>query len=76
MEGIGYTRLFGFTTTVAAIPIATASAFQALYDVTDEEREAIRRFAAQWSKNSTLLPIKNKDGIWSHVPLPNTWFNQ
>jgi hypothetical protein len=32
-----------------------------LYDVTDEEREAIRRFAAQWSKNSTLLPIKDKE---------------
>ena len=59
-QGIGYTRLFGFTTTVAAVPLGTAAAFQALYDVTDEEREAIRRFAAQWSKNSTLLPIKDK----------------
>ena len=60
-QGIGYTRLFGFTTTVAAIPLGTAAAFQALYDVTDDEREAIRRFAAQWSKNSTLLPIKDKE---------------
>ena len=60
-QGIGYTRLFGFTTTVAAVPIATTAAFQALYDVTDEEREAIRRFAADWSKNSTLLPIKDKE---------------
>jgi len=60
-QGIGYTRLFGFTTTVAAVPMATTAAFQALYDVTDEEREAIRRFAAQWSKNSTLLPIKDKE---------------
>jgi len=67
MEGIGYTRLFGFTTTVAAIPMATSAAFQALYDVTDEEREAIRRFAAQWSKNSTLLPIKNEDGSFKYV---------
>ena len=67
MEGIGYTRLFGFTTTVAAIPVATASAFQALYDVTDEEREAIRRFAAQWSKNSTLLPIKQEDGSFKYI---------
>ena len=61
MQTIGYTRLFGFTTTVAAIPMATTAAFQALYDVTDEEREAIRRFAAKWSKNSTLLPIKDKE---------------
>ena len=67
MEGIGYTRLFGFTTTVAAIPMATSAAFQALYDVTDEEREAIRRFAAQWSKNSTLLPIKQEDGSFKYI---------
>ncbi len=67
MQGIGYTRLFGFTTTVAAVPVATTAAFQALYDVTDDEREAIRRFAAQWSKNSTLLPIKNKDGSFKYI---------
>jgi hypothetical protein len=66
-QGIGYTRLFGFTTTVAAVPLGTAAAFQALYDVTDEEREAIRRFAAQWSKNSTLLPIKDENGNFKYV---------
>jgi hypothetical protein len=66
-ESIGYTRLFGFTTTVAAVPMGTAAAFQALYDVTDEEREAIRRFAASWSKNSTLLPIKDSDGNFKYV---------
>ena len=67
LKGIGYTRLFGFTTTVAAIPLATTAAFQALYDVTDEEREAIRRFAAQWSKNSTLLPIKDENGNFKYI---------
>jgi hypothetical protein len=67
LKGIGYTRLFGFTTTVAAIPVATTAAFQALYDVTDDEREAIRRFAAQWSKNSTLLPIKDKNGDFKYI---------
>ena len=66
-ESIGYTRLFGFGATVAAVPYATQKAFQAIYDVTDEEREAIRRYVAQWSKNSTLLPIKNKDGSFSYV---------
>jgi hypothetical protein len=63
----GYTRLFGFTTTVAAVPAATVSAFQALYDVTDEEREAIRRYVAQWSKNSTILPIKLEDGSFKYI---------
>jgi hypothetical protein len=57
----------GFTTTVAAIPVATTAAFQALYDVTDDEREAIRRFAAQWSKNSTLLPMKDENGNFKYI---------
>jgi limonene-1,2-epoxide hydrolase len=65
--GIGHTRLFGFGATVAAVPYATQKAFQAIYDVTDEEREAIRRYVADWSKNSTLLPIKNKDGSFKYV---------
>jgi hypothetical protein len=63
----GYTRLFGFGTTVAAVPMGTAAMFQALYDVTDDEREAIRRYAAEWSKNSTLLPIKDKEGNFKYV---------
>jgi len=63
----GYTRLFGFTTTVAAVPTATVAAFQALYDVTDDEREAIRRYVAQWSKNSTILPIKLEDGSFKYI---------
>ena len=53
-QSIGYTRLFGFGTTVAAVPAGTVAAFQAIYNITEEEREAIRRYAAQWSKNSTL----------------------
>ena len=67
LEGIGYKRLFGFTTTVAAVPAGTAAAFSALYDVTQEERDAIRRFAADWSKNSTLLPIRKEDGKFQYV---------
>ena len=63
----GYTRLFGFTTTVAAVPYATSQMFGALYDVTDEERAALRRYVPNWSKNSTILPIKNKDGSFEYV---------
>ena len=47
--------------------MATVAAFQAIYDVTDDEREAIRKFAAQWSKNSTLLPIKDKEGNFKYI---------
>jgi hypothetical protein len=66
-QTIGYTRLFGFGVTTAAIPYATTQAFQALYDVSDDEREAIRRYVAKWSKNSTILPIKDKKGNFSYV---------
>jgi len=66
-QSIGYTRLFGFGTTVAAVPAGTAAAFSAIYDITEEEREAIRRYAAQWSKNSTLLPMRTEDGNFKYI---------
>ena len=66
-ETLGYTRLFGFGATVAAVPYATQKAFQAIYDVTDEEREAIRRYVADWSKNSTLLLIKDEKGNFKYI---------
>jgi len=66
-QGIGYTRLFGMGATTLAVPAATAEAFAAIYDVTDEEREALRRYVADWSKNSTLLPIKDEEGNFKYV---------
>jgi hypothetical protein len=66
-QSIGYTRLFGMGATTVAVPAATAEAFAAIYDVTDEEREALRRYVADWSKNSTLLPIKDKEGNFKYV---------
>ncbi len=66
-QSIGYTRLFGMGATTIAVPAATAEAFAAIYDVTDEEREALRRYVADWSKNSTLLPIKDEEGNFKYV---------
>jgi len=66
-QAIGYTRLFGMGATTIAVPAATAEAFAAIYDVTDEEREALRRYVADWSKNSTLLPIKDEDGNFKYI---------
>ena len=66
-QGIGYTRLFGFTTTVAAVPYATQKMFQTIYVVTDEEREAIRRYVAGWSTNSTILPMKDEEGNFKYI---------
>ncbi len=67
-QGIGYTRLMGFGATVAAVPYATTEMFKVLYDITDEEQAAIRRYVADWSKNSTILPIKDpKTGEFKYV---------
>jgi hypothetical protein len=66
-QTIGYTRLFGMGATTIAVPAATAEAFAAIYDVTDEEREALRRYVADWSKNSTLLPIKDENGNFKYI---------
>ena len=40
---------------------------QALYDVTRDEIEAMRRYVAKWSKNSTLIPIKDEDGKFKYI---------
>jgi hypothetical protein len=41
--------------------------FQTIYDVTDEEREAIRRYVAGWSTNSTILPMKDEEGNFKYI---------
>ena len=66
-EGIGYTRLLGFGATVAAIPYATTEMFKVIYNVTDEEQAAIRRYVADWSKNSTILPMKDEKGDFKYI---------
>ena len=60
-QRIGYTRLFGFGATVAAVPAGAVELGKTLYDVTDDEVQAIRRYVADWSKNSTIIPIKDKE---------------
>ena len=61
LRGIGMQRLIGMTTTATVVPYATAEAFKAIYNVADEELEAMRRFVPKWSKNSVLLPIRDKE---------------
>jgi hypothetical protein len=67
LAGIGMKRLFGFGVTTAAVPYATVAAAQALYNVADEEIEAMRRYVADWSKNSTLIPQRDKDGKLKYI---------
>ena len=48
--------------TTAALPLGTVAAAQAIYNVADEEIDAMRRYVADWSKNSVLIPFRNDDG--------------
>ena len=66
-RNIGFKRMFGFGTTVVAVPYGTVEAAKAIYDVTEDEMQALRRFVPEWSKNSTLVPIKGEDGKLKYV---------
>jgi len=61
LRDIGLKRLFGLTTVLAVAPYGIQKGFQALYDVTNDELEALKRFLPEWSKNSTILPIRDED---------------
>ena len=65
--GIGYKRLFGFGSTVAVVPYATQEAFKAIHNVTEDEMQALRRYVPEWSKNSTLLPMRTEDGKMKYI---------
>jgi len=65
--GTGFKRLMGMSTTLAGVPIAVTEGAKALYDVSQDEIEAMRRFVPDWSKNSTLVPIKDDDGDLRYV---------
>jgi hypothetical protein len=67
LASIGYKRLIGMATTTAAVPYATTEVAKSLYNVTEDEMNALRRYVADWSKNSTLIPIRGKDGKLKYV---------
>ena len=41
--------------TSVAVPAGVVAGFSALYDVTQEERTAMKNWVASWSKNGTLV---------------------
>ena len=61
LENIGYTRLAGMAATTLAVPYAAVEGAKALYNVTEDEMDAMRRYVADWSKNSTLIPLRDKE---------------
>ena len=67
LKGIGYRRLIGMGATTAAIPAAATKLAQMIYNVTEDEMEALRRYVPDWSKNSTLIPIRKEDGDLKYI---------
>ena len=57
----------GMAITTAAIPLGTIEAMKTLYDISDEERNAMRRYVADWSKNSVLIPFKDENGNMQYI---------
>jgi len=72
LYAIGAKRLIGMASFTTGVPIALTEGAKALYNVTDEELAALRRFVPEWSKNSTLIPIRDEETgdlryiDWSH----------
>ena len=61
LAGIGYRRLVGMMATTAIEPAAMVAAGQAIYDVSEDQLDAMKRYVAKWSKNSTIIPLKDKE---------------
>ena len=61
MYNIGATRAVGMAFTLNAVPAMAVEGAKALYDVTEDEIKALRQFVPDWSKNSTLIPIRDED---------------
>jgi len=60
MYRIGATRATGMAFTLTAVPTMFVEGAKALYDVTEDEIQALRRFVPDWSKNSTIVPVRDE----------------
>jgi len=70
---IGAMRMAGMATTLTVVPTAVVEGAKALYDVTEDEIDALRRFVPEWSKNSTLVPIRDdKTGDLKYMDFSHT----
>ena len=67
MYGTGFKRLSGMATTLVVVPTTVVEVAKALYDVTEDEIAALRQFVPEWSKNSTLIPIRTDDGELRYI---------
>jgi len=67
MYSTGIKRISGMATTLTVVPATIVEGAKALYDVSEEEINALRQFVPDWSKNSTIVPIRDDDGELRYV---------
>jgi hypothetical protein len=67
LRSIGARRLLGFGTAVTTIPPALVEIFRGMYGITRDELSAMRRFLPEWSRESTIIPQKDKDGNYYYT---------
>ena len=61
LRGLGIQRLTGMAVTTAALPLAAVEVGKTVYNVTEDELKAMKRYVADWAKNSTIVPIKDRN---------------
>ena len=72
MYGTGLKRITGMATTMTVFPAAITETAKAAYDVSEDELQALRQFVPDWSKNSTLVPVRDDDGTLKYIDLSHS----
>ncbi len=73
IRNIGLQRLFGFGSTILALPKGLTELYKAKNNVSNEELNALRKFVPEWSKNSTLLPVdRDENGYIKYIDFSYT----
>ena len=67
LRSIGWQRMAGMAFTTTMVPVGATKMAQYVYDISEDELAAIRRFVAPWSKNSTIIPLKDDEGNFKYV---------
>ena len=67
LRNIGLKRLLGLSTVLAVAPYGIQKGFQGIYGVTNEQLDALKQYLPEWSKNSTILPIRTDKGDLKYI---------
>ena len=70
---MGWQRLAGMATTLAALPPLAVWSFQQLYGFTEKKLDALKEFIPSFSKDKTILPIY-EDGKYKYIDFSRGFF--